>query len=70
MIGWMVRNFISRDTNVILKRYKTLIRPHLEYCTQAWAPISTHGNCSVILRLESIQKRVTKIIKKVKKLEF
>ena len=27
----MVRNFISRDTNVVLKIYKTLIRPYIEY---------------------------------------
>ena len=35
-IGW---NFISQEPNVVLKRYKTLIRPHLEYCTQV-----KHGN--------------------------
>ena len=33
MIGWMVRNFISREANVVLKMYNTLIRPHTEYCT-------------------------------------
>ena len=35
MIGWLIRNFISREVNV-LKFYKTLIRHHIEYCTQAW----------------------------------
>ena len=33
-ISWVVRNFISIEANV-LKIYKTLIRPHMEYCTQA-----------------------------------
>ena len=33
MIGWMFRNSISREANV-LKLYTTL-RPHTEYCTQA-----------------------------------
>ena len=42
-IRWIVRNFISRETNVILEIYKTLIRPHIEYCTQAWATVSRHG---------------------------
>ena len=37
MIGWIVRNIISKETNVVLKIYKT-IRPQIEYCTQAWFP--------------------------------
>ena len=63
MIDWMVRNFISRVANVVLRIYKTLMRPHREYCTQSWAPLLRHGNWNVILRLEGIQRRVTKIIK-------
>ena len=39
MIGWMVRNFISREANGVLKIYKTEIRPHIGYCTQAWDPV-------------------------------
>ncbi len=46
-----VGHFISREANVVLKIYKTLIRPHLDY----W---------NVISRLEIIQKGVTKIISK------
>ena len=38
MIGWIVRNFILREANVVLKIYETLIRSHTEYCTEAWAP--------------------------------
>ena len=45
----MVRNFISRKVNV-LKIYKTLIRPHIEYCTQNLAPLSLHGNWSIEIR--------------------
>ena len=64
MIGWMIRNIISRGANV-LKIYKTLRRPHIENYTQAWVPVSRHGNWSIILTLEDIQ-RVTKLIKRVK----
>ena len=39
-IGWKIRNIISRETNVVLKMYKTLIRPYIEYCTQAWALVN------------------------------
>ena len=30
MIGWMVRYFISKEANVVLRIYKTLIRSHIE----------------------------------------
>ena len=42
----------------------------MEYWTQAWTPVLRHGNWSVILRLEGIQRRVTKIIKNVKDYSF
>ena len=45
--------------------HKTLIPPHIEYCPQDRALVSGHGNWSVILKFESIQ-RVTKMIKRVK----
>ena len=66
MIVWRVRNFISKEANVVFKMYKTLIRFDVEYCTQAKDPESRYANCSVILSLESIQKRVTKTIKSLK----
>ena len=53
MIGWMVRNFISREANVF-EIYKTLIRPHIDYNTQFLSPVLRHGNCSVISSLEGI----------------
>ena len=66
-IGWMVRNLISREANGVFKIHITLIRPHIEYCTQVWASLSKHWNWSVILRLEGIQRRVKKLIKKKSK---
>ena len=44
--------------------YKTQIRPHIEYFTQALALVSRHRNWSVILKLEGI-KRVTRIRKRL-----
>ena len=35
------------------------IKPHIEYFTQTWAPVSRHGHCIVILKLEDIQRRMT-----------
>ena len=42
------------------------MRPHVKCRTQARASVSVHGDWSVVLRFEIIQKRVTKIIKGVK----
>ena len=54
--------FLNKEANVALKIYKTLIRPHIEYC----ASVSKNGDLSVIWRLEGIQRKLTKIIKRVK----
>ena len=62
MIGWMVRKFISEEGNIVLEIYKTQIKPHIVYCTQASALVSRDWNG--ILELEVLQRRVRKIVKK------
>ena len=42
--------------------YKTLIRPNLEYCIQLWNPVHEHGNWSIILRIEGVQRQFTRMI--------
>ena len=51
---WISRNLISREKSLMLRVYKTLIRPHLEYCVQLWNPAAEHGNWSLIMRIESV----------------
>ena len=62
MLCWISRNLISREKSLMLRVYKTLIRPHLEYCVQLWNPAAEHGNWSLILRIESVQRRFKRII--------
>ena len=50
--------------------YKTLIRPHLEYCVQLWNPIATHGSWGIILELEAVQRRFTRLINEVGTLPY
>ena len=62
LICWITRNLINKDRSVMLPVYKTLIRPHLEYCVQLWNPVPEHGNWSLILKLEGVQRRFTRMI--------
>ena len=39
-----------------------MIRPHIEYCVQLWSPLPSHGNWGVILALENIQRKFTRMI--------
>ena len=65
MLCWISRNLISREKSLMRRVYKTLIRPHLEYCVQLWNPAAEHGNWSLILRIESVQRRFTRMIEEV-----
>ena len=38
LLRMIKRNFIDRSIATILALYKSLIRPHLEYCIQVWNP--------------------------------
>jgi len=59
VLGHIKRTVVSREKNIILKLFKTLVRPHLEYCVQAWSPY-TQEDKQV---LEKVQRRATKMIK-------
>ena len=48
-IAWLTRSMISREPSVMLGSYKSLIKPHIEYCSLAWAPMARHDNWSLIL---------------------
>lgn len=62
MIAWVTRNLINRDKKVLLNIYKTIVRPNLEYCAQLWSPVAAHGNWNLILLLEGVQRRFTRLV--------
>ena len=62
ILGLIGRTFECRNKNIILKLYKSLVRPHLDYCVQVWNP---HLAKDIIL-LQRVQKRATKMISSLK----
>ena len=58
ILGMIRRNITYKEKSLIIPLYKAIVRPHLEYCIQAWNP---HLRKDVDM-LEKIQRRATKLI--------
>jgi hypothetical protein len=66
ILGIIKRTVISRDKDIILRFYKSLVRPHLEYCVQAWCP---HFRKDIDV-LKKMQRRATKMTRGFKGLSY
>jgi hypothetical protein len=58
VLGQITRAFHYRDRHVFVRLYKQYVRPHLEFCTQAWSPWSEED----ITCLEKVQQRAIKMV--------
>ena len=52
IIAWIHRTFKTRDCQVMLTLWKSLVLPHIDYCSQLWSPSKRY----LIQQLESLQK--------------
>ena len=58
ILGLIMRTIMYNDKQLIVPLYKAIVRPHLEYCIQAWRLYRK----KYIDKLEKIQRRATKMI--------
>jgi hypothetical protein len=56
--GWIVRNLTTRNSVIVIRIYKTLIRPILEYASSVWSPTRV----GLTHQLERVQRKVTKLV--------
>ena len=59
VLGMIKRTIRFKDTRVMLSLYKTLVRSHVEYCSNVWNPHYIKDKQLI----EKVQRRFTKMIK-------
>ena len=64
MLAFISRRLEYKRRDVLLRLYQALVRPHLEYCEQFWAPYLRTD----VLALERVQCRYTRMIPGMKSL--
>ena len=66
VLGMIRRNITYKEKSLIVPLYRAIVRPHLEYCIQAWSPYLGKD----IDMFEKIQRRATKLIPGLRDLRY
>ena len=66
MLGLIRRTILHKDQPILVALYKSVVRPHLEYCCSAWSPRYVKDKeC-----LEKVQHRFTWLFKDLRDLDY
>ena len=66
MIFLIKHYFHFLDAEMFKHLYKSLVRPHIEYASPVWSPITKED----IKRIESVQRRATKLVPELSQLSY
>ena len=66
VLGMIARAFTCKNKVIMLNLYKSLVRPHLEYCIQAWRPHLVKDKKV----LEKVQRRASRMITECKGMTY
>jgi len=66
MLGLLKRMIDNKTPHIMVSLYKSLVRPHVEYCVSAWSPHYIKDKDT----LECIQHKFTRLIPGMQKLSY
>ena len=64
--GWILSVFYSRDSEILLTPFNSLVRSKMEYCSQIWDPSKFYQ----INALEQVQRHFTSKFKNLKNMNY
>ena len=56
MVSWALRNFECRSRLFILTIWKSILLPHLDYCSQLWSPFKS-GDINYLELVQNVLSR-------------
>ena len=59
--GWIMRTFFTRHPEFMRHMYNTLVQPHLDYCSQLWAPLEGKQMENIENVLRNFSSRIHKL---------
>ena len=66
VLGMISTTMVYRSPDILTRLYKSLVRPHMEYCVSAWSLHYVKDR----ERLERVQHRFTRMVLGLKGLEY